>query len=152
MVRQATGTGRSTTTATRTRRAAETQELPDYCARPACRQAFTRVVGPGRPQAYCSELCRRSAERELRQTQSRLTHFESLVAQLRVDVAAFSPSTTSDLEVGASPQAQRAAEDAVTRVAGILAFLGDSPDPLAAELRALHEAVAPVVTRTRLAS
>ena len=56
---------------------------------PMCRRAFTRVVGPGRPQAFCSEVCRRAAEKELRQARSMLAHFEDLTAQLRVDIAAF---------------------------------------------------------------
>ena len=75
--------------AARRRSEASTQELPDYCARPMCRSPFTRVVGPGRPQAFCSEVCRRAAEKELRQAKSLLAHFEDLTAQFRVDIAAF---------------------------------------------------------------
>lgn len=124
----------------------ETQELPDYCARPACRRAFTRVIGPGRPQAFCSEICRRSAEKELRQAKSKLAHFETLVEQMRIDVAAFSRTNPDEAEPGElSVQSRRAAQDAVHRVAGVLAFLENSDDPLARELTALHTAVAPVV-------
>ena len=126
----------------------ESQELPDYCARPACRRAFTRVVGPGRPQAFCSEVCRRSAERELRQAKSRLAHFEALVDQMRADVAAFSRTGTTDgvdPDAGVSPDARRTAQDAVHRVAGVLAFLERSDDPIARELSALHAAVTPIV-------
>jgi hypothetical protein len=54
------------------------EELPDFCSRPACRRPFGRVVSPGRRQAYCSETCRRNAEKELRQARSRLAHFEAL--------------------------------------------------------------------------
>jgi len=129
-------------------RPTESQELPDYCARPACRRAFTRVVGPGRPQAFCSEVCRRSAERELRQAKSRLAHFEALVDQMRADVAAFSRTGTTDdadPDAAASPDARRSAQDAVHRVAGVLAFLERSDDPIARELSALHAAVTPVV-------
>ena len=129
-------------------RPTESQELPDYCARPACRRAFTRVVGPGRPQAFCSEVCRRSAERELRQAKSRLAHFEALAEQMRADVAAFTRTGTTDdtdSAAGPSPDARRSAEDAVHRVAGVLAFLERSDDPIARELSALHAAVTPVV-------
>lgn len=142
-------------TATRTvgrAKPAETQELPDYCARPACRRAFTRVVGPGRPQAFCSEVCRRSSEKELRQAKSRLAHFTALVEQMRTDVAAFSRAGGTDDTVSdalPSPEAHRTAQDAVHRVAGVLAFLADSEDPLARELAALHAAVAPVVLEAR---
>ncbi len=127
----------------------EAEELPDYCARPVCRRPFTRTTGPGRRQAYCSELCRRAAEKELRQTRARLAHFESLVDQLQVDVAAFGSSSRDSTEEDLTVDSRRAAEDAVTRVAGMLAFLGDSEDPCARELRQLHDAVAPVVLAGR---
>ena len=129
----------------------DSQELPDYCARPACRREFTRTVGPGRPQAFCSEVCRRSAERELRQAKSRLAHFETLVEQMRVDVAAFGRTATTDdagPNADPSPEARRSAQDAVHRVAGVLAFLERSDDPIARELSALHAAVTPVVLAT----
>ena len=125
----------------------DSQELPDYCARPACRREFTRTVGPGRPQAFCSEVCRRSAERELRQAKSRLAHFETLVEQMRIDVAAFgrtAGAAEADTD-GLTPQARRTAQDAIHRVAGVLAFVEHSDEPLARELSALHAAVAPVV-------
>lgn len=123
------------------------QELPDYCARPACRRAFTRVIGPGRPQAFCSEVCRRAAEKELRQARSMLAHFEDLTAQLRVDIAAFGRGglgSTNESNEAASATTQAAAA-AVHRAGGVLAFLGDNDDPLARELRALHAAVSPVI-------
>ena len=126
----------------------DSQELPDYCARPACRREFTRTVGPGRPQAFCSEVCRRSAERELRQAKSRLAHFETLVEQMRVDVAAFGrTASTDDAGPSADPssEARQSAQAAVHRVAGVLAFLERSDDPIARELSALHAAVTPVV-------
>lgn len=125
------------------------QELPDYCARPSCRQPFTRVVGPGRPQAFCSDFCRRAAEKEERQLKKRLAHFEGLVDQLRVDLAAFNRGRPADVEtVTGADGAQKAAE-AVARVAGVLAFVSDSSEPLAAELRSLHDAVAPVIADLR---
>lgn len=125
---------------------AETQELPDYCARPACRRAFTRLLGPGRPQAFCSEICRRSAEKELRQAKTRLTHFETLVEQMRIDVAAFGRTSPDEADPGElSRENRRAAQDAVHRASGVLAFLEKSEDPVARELTALHSAVAPVV-------
>lgn len=130
-------------------RPSEPQELPDYCARPTCRRAFTRTAGPGRPQAFCSEVCRRAAEKELRQARSRLAHVEAVAEQLRIDIAAFGRASFADNDDDNSLHSHRAAADAVARVAGILAFLGDSPEPLARELRALHDAVAPVVTSSR---
>jgi hypothetical protein len=124
-------------------------DLVDYCARPACRREFRRGPGRGRRQAYCSEVCRRSAEREFRQSTQRLSHFEGVVEQLRVDVAAFGRSvSTSDLDPSSVASDQRrAAEDAVVRAGGILAFVDGSSDPMVGELRALYAAVLPVLKR-----
>lgn len=122
------------------------EDLPDYCARPACRQPFTRTAGRGRRQAYCSEICRRAAERELRQTRARLDHYEHVVGQLRVDIAAFGADTNPDL--GQAPDTT-AASTAVARVGGILAFLENSEEPLARELRALHDAVKPLINASQ---
>lgn len=126
------------------------EELPDICARPACRRPFTRSVGPGRPQAFCSEVCRRSAERELRQAKARLAHFEDLADQIRADIAAFTrPASTPDTGDDSLAHAEElhAAREAVARAGGILAFLTNSDDPVARELGALHGAVAPVLAR-----
>ena len=125
----------------------DAEELPDICARPACRRSYTRSVGPGRPQAFCSEVCRRSAERELRQAKARLSHFEDLVEQIRADIAAFTRPAPASTEAddALSPQALQSAREAVARAGGILTFLANSDDPLARELTALHDAVAPVV-------
>ena len=112
-----------------------------------CRSPFTRVVGPGRPQAFCSEVCRRAAEKELRQAKSLLAHFEDLTAQLRIDIAAFGRGGLSPAiePAEAEPATWQAAAAAVHRVSGVLAFVGENDDPLARELRALHAAVFPVI-------
>lgn len=126
---------------------ADSQELQDFCGRPACRQPFLKTVGPGRPQTYCSEICRRTAEREFRQARARLAHYEGVVDGLRADIAAFnlnSEPAVTDTEASI----RRSAEDAITRVEGVLTFIEHSQEPLARELRSLHEAVAPVIRPT----
>lgn len=123
-------------------------DLVDYCARPACRREFRRAPKPGRRQAYCSEVCRRAAEREYRQTTQRLTHFEGVIEQLRADVAAFGRSVDADEQGSAiSAETRRRAEQAVIRTGGVVAFLRDSEDPIAVELRMLYEAIAPIFPR-----
>lgn len=125
----------------------DTQELIDYCARPLCREEFRRPAGPGRRKAYCSELCRRAAEKQVRQARSRLAHFEAVVEQLRTDVAAFGRSADDDVvdEGTTSNEQKRLAENAVNRAGGILDFTRDSEEPMARELRKLYDAVAPLV-------
>ena len=126
----------------------DAEELVDYCWRPGCRKEFRRMAGRGRRQVYCSEICRRKAEKELRQAQSRLVHYEHVVERLRIEVAAYGRPDLD--EVGAerlplSPDARRmAAENAIRRAQGVLTFA--NPDDLAVqELRMLCEAVAPIV-------
>ena len=125
----------------------DVEELPDICARPACRRSYTRTVGPGRPQAFCSEVCRRAAERELRQAKARLSHFEDLVEQIQADIAAFTRPAQASPEAAPEPDRQtlQHAREAIARAGGILTFLANSDDPLARELSALHNAVAPVI-------
>jgi hypothetical protein len=121
--------------------------LIDYCSRPSCREEFRRTPGPGRRQAYCSEICRRTAERELRQARSRLTHFENLVEKLRIDVAAFGRPESDGTEGendAVRLDSRRAAEDAVRRTAGALEF-ANPDEPAVRELRRLYEAVASII-------
>lgn len=134
-------------------RAPEVEGLIDYCSRPACRKEFRRTAKPGRRQEYCSEICRRTAEKELRQARSRLAHFEEVVEKLRIDVAAFGKpdlGKAGDDKVPPAPDGRRSAENAVRRAGGVLA-LADPNDPAVRELRTLYEAVAPIILSERMA-
>jgi hypothetical protein len=64
-------------------------------------------------------------------------------------VAAFGRSIDTDAEPPGtvSAEGRRLAEDAVVRAGGVVAFLRNSDDPIATELRTLYEAVAPVLRR-----
>jgi hypothetical protein len=131
----------------------DAEGLIDYCSRPECREEFRRTAGPGRRQEYCSELCRRAAERELRRARSRLAHFEDLVEKLRIDVAAFGKPDSDDAgdeNLLLSLDGRRAAEDAVRRAAGALEF-ADRDEPAVRELRMLYDAVAPIILSDRMA-
>lgn len=131
----------------RTRPEAEAEHLTDYCSRPNCRKEFRRIVGPGRRQEFCSEICRRTAEKEFRQLKSRLAHYEDVVRKLRIDVAAFGrPDTAEDPdgELPLSLDARQRAEGAILRVDGVLKFASPN-EPAVQELRMLYEAVAPVI-------
>ena len=125
----------------------DAQELVGYCARPLCRGEFRRILGPGRPAAFCSDICRRRAEKEHRQATARLTNYEAVVEQLRIDVAAFGHSVEADAgDQGAvTPDMRRRAQDAVQRAGGAVEFLRESTEPGGRELCALYDAVAPVL-------
>lgn len=122
--------------------------LVAFCARPMCRDEFRRSAGPGRPQAYCSETCRRSAEKEYRQAVSRLTNYESVVDQLRIDLTAFGKSVDAEMDDTAiTPDMRRRAEDAVQQAGGAVPFMRGSEEPGARQLCSLYDAVAPVLIR-----
>jgi hypothetical protein len=130
-----------------TRHAFVADGLADFCSRPSCRKEFRRTARPGRRQEYCSEICRRAAEKELRQARARLAHFEEVVKKLRIDVVAHGRVVLDEVgeeQVSVSLDARQAAESAVRRAAGALAF-ANPDDPAVRELRMLYEAVAPVV-------
>jgi hypothetical protein len=116
-----------------------------FCARPLCRREFRRNAGPGRPQAYCSEPCRRSAEREYRQALSRLSNYEAVVDQLRIDIAAFGKDVDADVDdMAITPEMRRRAEDAVEQARGAVPFLRSTEEPAALQLCSLYDAVAPL--------
>ena len=134
-------------------RGLEAEDLIDYCSRPNCRKEFRRAARPGRRQEYCSEICRRAAEKELRQARSRLAHFEELVQKLRIDVAAYGKpdiDEVGDEKLPLSLDARQTAENAARRAAGALAF-ANPDDPAVRELQMLYEAVAPIVLSDRMA-
>ena len=130
------------------------EDLVDYCSRPRCREEFRRTVAPGRRQEYCSDVCRRTAEKEFRQAKSRLAHFEQLVATFQLDVAAF--GRPDDREGGDEDRplrahdSQQTAERALHRAGGVLA-VADQDDKLVQELRALYVAVSSVILSDRMA-
>lgn len=134
----------------RAKRLEEPETHPDLCSRPACRKEFRRVLGPGRGRAYCSDFCRRAAERELRQVKSRLARFERLVEMLRNDLAAFGKQDSDGADDGkqSGPDQMRLAEDAIHRAAGALLF-ASSNEPAVQELQNLYDAVAPVIMSRR---
>lgn len=127
------------------RRGEASEELQALCNRPSCRRPFSRTVGPGRPQLFCSEVCRRGYEGDLRKAKTRLAHFEECVAACRADLDTFLLGADQEQAQDDKVERRQQAAAAVHRVAGVLAFLGDNDHPLAHELRQLHAAVAPVI-------
>ncbi|MHB8793908.1 MAG: hypothetical protein ACYC90_00315 [Candidatus Nanopelagicales bacterium] len=117
------------------------QQLQAFCADPKCRKSYDQMVGPGRPQLYCSETCRRRAQTDLRQLRSRLRHFEDVVSQLRIDVASHAREDGDD---DPTDGPRRKAELAIAETAGAVRFLDERDDPAADQLRKLYAAVAPL--------
>lgn len=124
----------------------EGEPLVAYCALPSCRTEFRRTSGPGRRKDFCSDECRRAAEKDLRRLKSRFVHYENVVQQLKIDIAAFGRSSDDEESVEQPDVAAQRASEALARAQGVLRF-APNDDPLAAELLALVDAVAPLVPR-----
>lgn len=114
-------------------------ELPDLCARPQCRAEFRQTVGRGRRKDYCSETCRRLADRDYKRARATVEHFEKLARRSRHDVLAFGRAT-DDLDDGAvgMSEAIARASSAVERAEAVLRFVSsDADERLVTELGAL---------------
>lgn len=118
------------------------EDLPDFCANPNCRREFRRNSGPGRPQAYCREKCRRDAERDLRRLHARKQRFENVLAQVHADIAAYGKAS-KDPEARAP--SRRAAELAVKQAATAVRYASEDDPRLLGELKNLLEHVTPVI-------
>lgn len=125
-------------------------DLPDLCARPQCRKEFRQSVGRGRKANYCSETCRRLADRDYKRAKATVEHFEKLARRSRYDVLAFGRSAD---ELGESESAEvvlRAALDALGRAEAVLRFVSaDADERLVDELIALREGVKPLVMQVQ---
>lgn len=126
------------------RQDATADDVVDFCARPLCRREFRRAAGPGRPRDYCSDTCRRSAQKELKAAKLRLSRFEALVAQFRLDVAAFTADSDPELLTQGSLRAH--AVEAVAEARGALPFIARSDDPAARAFASLYDGVAPFLS------
>jgi len=86
----------------------------------------------------------------MRQLRARLAHFESVVEQTRIDLAAH--GRADDDPETQMIDARSGAALAVARAAGVLRFTASSDEPIADELRHLYEAVAPLLRNAKQSS
>ncbi len=125
----------------------EAIDLVDYCARPMCRKEFRHSTGRGRRRDYCSETCRRLADRDYKRAKAMVEHFEALADRSRSDVRAFGRAT-DDLDDASDVPADVARERAtagVARARAVLRFAEGSDPLLVAELRELCDALEPAL-------
>lgn len=125
-------------------------DLPDLCARPQCRKEFRQQVGRGRKKDYCSETCRRLADRDYKRARATVEHFEKLARRSRFDVLAFGRSADDSADSGINEEvALSRAVDALGRAEAVLRFVGDADARLVAELEALCDGVRGLVTHAQ---
>lgn len=122
-------------------------DLVDYCARPMCRREFRQSTGRGRRRDYCSEECRRLADRDYKRSKATVEHFERLARRQRYDVLAFGRAADEgDLGPLTVESAAVGAQASVARAEAVLRFVGDAEPRLVDELRALLDGIRPLVT------
>ncbi len=125
-------------------------DLPDLCARPQCRQEFRQPVGRGRKRDYCSETCRRLADRDFKRAKATVEHFDKLARRSRHDVLAFGRSGDEVLGDSLSDGVALAqALGALDRAEAVLRFATDADDRLVAELEAVCAGVRGLVRQTQ---
>jgi hypothetical protein len=129
--------------------AAEDQfDLPDLCGRPQCRREFRQSVGRGRKKDYCSETCRRLADRDYKRAKATVEHFEKLARRARYDVLAFGRAAGEDADSMVSEDVVFAqALAALDRADAVLRFATDAEPRMVAELQALCSGVRPLVAK-----
>jgi hypothetical protein len=118
-------------------------EIVEYCGRLSCKKPIVQSAGRGRRREFCSETCRRGADKDYKRAKALVEHFEQNLTKTRHEVAAYGRKAetdggfrppTEEAEVGAVARA------AISRAEGILEFsAGD--DPFRQELARLVEAV-----------
>lgn len=116
-----------------------------YCGRLSCRKVIVQTVGRGRRKEFCSDTCRRAADRDYKRAKAHAALFEEQLRNTRHEVAAYGRraeegTLTSEELIAIHADARVALERAATVVE-----LGAQPDRVAFELAALVDALRPLV-------
>ena len=120
-------------------------EVALYCGRLSCRKVIVQTVGRGRRKEFCSETCRRAADRDYKRAKAHATLFEEQLRNTRHEVAAYGRRAEEGARTVEESMAVHAeAWVALERAAPVLE-LGPQPERVASELAALVKAVRPLV-------
>ena len=121
-------------------------EIAEYCGRLSCRKAIVQPSGRGRRREFCSETCRRSADRDYKRAKSMVEHFEAYLEKTRHEVAAYGRRADEGLLTAEERSRQQAlAYAAFSRAEAVVEFAGDSGDRYLIELVRLVDAVRPLL-------
>lgn len=116
------------------------------CAWLACRKPVTQELGPGRRKEYCSDTCRRAADRDYKRAKAHLETFADQLKRSQHEVAAYGRKAEGDL---LTPE-QLATLETSARVAfaraEVISEVGASPDRALAELSELVNALRPLLS------
>jgi hypothetical protein len=119
-----------------------------YCGRLTCGKLIVQTVGRGRRKEFCSETCRRSADRDYKRAKSHGELFAEQLRKTQHEVAAYGRKAEDGL---LTPEEQHhlmaEARVAFTRAATVVE-LGATSDRAQVELELLVAALRPVLERS----
>ena len=120
-------------------------EVALYCGRLSCKKVIVQTVGRGRRKEFCSDTCRRAADRDYKRAKAHVALFEEQLRNTRHEVAAYGRKAeegTFTPEELMSIHAE--ARVALERSAAVLE-LGAPHERVTSELAALVQAVRPLI-------
>lgn len=124
-------------------------EIVEYCGRLSCRKPIVQTAGRGRRREFCSETCRRGADRDYKRAKAHVETLERNLRSFRHEVAAYGRKAESDSGFRTpeeEAQIQSAALAAISRAEAVLEFAaGDADHRFREELRRLVDAVSPAL-------
>lgn len=124
-------------------------EIAEYCGRLSCHKPIVQPAGRGRRREFCSDTCRRGADREYKRAKGLVEHFEQYLRKTRHEVAAY--GRKAETESGfrtpeEDAQVRSSAHAAISRAEAVLEFAEfEVEDRFLVELRRLVAAVSPVI-------
>lgn len=121
-------------------------QIASYCGRLSCRKPIVQDIGPGRRKEFCSDTCRRGADRDYKRAKAHVEFFEQQLRRTQHEVATY--GRRADEGVLTADEVLRLQGDArvaLTRATTVAELGGNQPERIRAELDALIAAVRPIL-------
>lgn len=120
-------------------------QIAPPCGRLSCKKPVVQELGPGRRKEYCSETCRRGADREYKRAKAHVDTFEEYLRRSRHEVAAYGRKAEAEtLSPEQLVSLETAARVAFAR-AETLVEIGVPTDLAVDEFAALVQALRPLM-------
>ena len=124
-------------------------EVAEYCGNLSCHKVIIQTTGRGRRREFCSDTCRRAADRDYKRAKALVEVFERNLRKVRYEVAAHGRKAESDGDLRTPDEEARiqmAALSALSRAEAVLEYASSAADDrFLQELRQLVEAVRPAI-------
>jgi hypothetical protein len=112
----------------------------------SCRKPIVQDIGPGRRKEFCSDTCRRAADRDYKRAKAHVELFEDQLRRTQHEVATY--GRRADEGVLTAEDVQRLRYEAwvaLERAAAVAEFAQAQPERIQAELEELIAAVRPIL-------